>query len=250
MKQRNVNKLAAGLAAVMMLTIFTTVPLMAAPTKQTELSADVIEYNAKTNIVTARGAVRLSQDDTVMTADAGEYNTRTNEGLATGKVKIVKGENTLTADQVRAFNMTRFLADGNVVLVNKSGTAKGPSMEYLSDRQYAIVRGGATLTNADGVLTASVVETFFNEDRSTASGNVHIISDVRKLDAVSDKAVYTGMNSKNGKVELMGNVRAVQEGNVLTGNHVTIFLDESAMDSDGRSKLVITPAKETLKDKK
>ncbi|HWR28320.1 MAG TPA: hypothetical protein VN631_00675, partial [Negativicutes bacterium] len=151
---------------------------------------------------------------------------------------------TLTAAEVRSFDdMKRLLATGNALLVNKGGTAAGPRMEYFPDRKYANVTGGARLTNKDAVLTSTVAEAFFEEDRATADGNVHIVSDVRKLDAVSDHAIYYGINGKNGKADLIGNVRAVQDGNVLTGNHVIMYLDDSALDADGRSKLVIQPKK-------
>ena len=234
---------AAIFAAILLLNIV-DYSILAAPDaapRPAEMSADVIEYNTKTNIVTARGGIRLTQDSAVLTGDAGDYNTKTNEAHVMGKVKIIKEDSTLTADQVRSFDMKRFLAEGNAYLVKKDSTAKGPRMEYFSDRQYAIIQGGATLTNKDGILTADKTEAFFKDDFATADGNVRIISDVRKLDAVSDHAIYYGINGKNGKAELKGNVRAVQDGNVLTGNHVTIYMDDSAMDADGRSKLVITP---------
>jgi len=143
--------------------------------------------------------------------------------------------------------MKQLIATGNALLVHKDGTAAGPRMEYRPDQQYAKITGGSRLTNKDAVLTSTVAEAFFKEDRATADGNVHIVSDARKLDAVSDHAVYYGINGKNGKAELTGNVRAVQDGNVLTGNHVILYLDDSAIDTEGRSKLVIKP--KTTKDK-
>jgi len=40
---------------------------------------------------------------------------------------------------------------------------------------------------------------------------------------------------------MSGNARAVQEGNTLTGKTLTIYLDDKAMDAQGRSKLVVKP---------
>ena len=196
--------------------------------------------------MTAQGGVRLTQGTAVLTGDIGEYNTKTKEAVVTGNVKVVKEGSTLTAAEVRAYDeMKRLVATGNALLVHKDGTAAGPYMEYLPDKKYAKITGGSRLTNKDAVVTSAVSEAFFQEDRATADGNVHIVSETRKLDAVSDHAVYYGINGKNGKADLIGNVRAVQDGNVLTGNHVVIYMDDSAMDTEGRSKLVITPKKST-----
>ena len=160
----------------------------------------------------------------------------------TNNVKVVKEGTTLTAAEVRSFDdMTKLVATGTALLVHQDGTAAGPRMEYFPDRQYAKITGGSRLTSKDAVITSAVAEAFFKEDRATADGGVHIVSDSRKLDAVSDHVVYYGLNGKNGKAELTGNVRAVQDGNVLTGNHVILYLDDSAVDSDGRSTLIIKP---------
>ncbi len=219
--------------------------LQAAPTKEsvpTQLDGDVITYISKTGVMTAQGGVKMTQGAAVLTGDAGEYNTKTKEAVVTGNVKVVKDGSTLTAAEVRSYDdMQRLLATGNALLVHKDGTAAGPRMEYFPDKQYAKITGGSRLTNKDAVVTSAVAEAFFKEDRATADGNVHIVSEVRKLDAVSDHAIYYGINGKNGKADLIGNVRAVQDGNVLTGNHVVLYLDDSAADADGRSKLIIKP---------
>ena len=214
------------------------------PAKTTQLDGDVITYISKTGVMTAKGGVKLTQGNAVMTGDSGEYNTKTKEALMTGNVKAVKDGSTLTAAEVRSYDdMKRLVATGDALLVQKDSTAAGPRMEYFPERQYANITGGARLTNKDAVLTSTLAEAFFKEDRATADGNVHIVSEVRKLDAVSDHAVYYGINGKNGKADLTGNVRVNQDGNVLTGNHVIMYLDDSAMDTEGRSKLVIQPRK-------
>jgi lipopolysaccharide export system protein LptA len=216
----------------------------------TELNADVISFSARTGVITAQGGLRMTQGATVITGEAGEYNTKTKAAVITGNVKVVKESATLTASEVQTFDeMTRFVAIGNAVLTHPSGSAAGPRMEYEPSRQYASITGGARLVNRDAVLTASSVEAFFSEDRATAEGNVHIVSEARKLEAVSDHAVYQGLNGKNGRADLTGNVRAVQDGAVLTGNHVILYMDDSAMDSQGRSKLVMQPQAKTEKDK-
>ena len=239
---RRTIKLAALLLGILLLA--PTLQAAPEPAKTTQLDGDVITYISKTGVMTAKGGVKLTQGNAVMTGDNGEYNTKTKEAVMTGNVKAVKDDSTLTAAQVRSFDdMKRLVATGEALLVHKNGTAAGPRMEYFPERQYANITGGARLTNKDAVLTSNVAEAFFKEDRATADGNVHIVSEPRKMDAVSDHAIYYGINGKNGKADLVGNVRVIQDGNVLTGNHVIMYLDDSAMDTEGRSKLVIQPKK-------
>ena len=236
--------IAAALSALLLTPALSAAPQTSSTPSQ--LEGDVITYTSKTGVMTARGGVKMTQGNAVLTGDAGEYNTKTKEAVVTGNVKVVKEDSTLTAAEVRSFDdMKRLLATGNALLVNKGGTAAGPRLEYFPERQYANITGGSRLTNQDAVITSSVSEAFFKEDRATADGNVHIVSAPRKLDAVSDHAIYYGINGKNGKADLIGNVRAVQDGNVLTGNHVILYLDDSAMDTEGRSTLVIQPQKAT-----
>ncbi len=245
---------ATAITAICLLSVFPVLSAAPEAGPATELNADVITYSAGTGVITATGGLKMTQGATVMTGDAGEYNVKEKSAVVTGNVKVVKDSGTLTASEVESLdNMTRFVAIGNVLLVHTSGSAAGPRMEYVPSSRYAKVTGGARLVNRDAVITASLVEAFFSEDRATANGNVHIVSEARQLDAVSDHAIYTGLNGKNGRAELTGNVRAVQGGAVLTGNHVLLYMDDSAVNTQGRSKLVMQPKQaekqESRKDK-
>lgn len=208
---------------------------------QVELSADTIEYDSVQGLMTAQGAVKIIRDKAVLTGTNAQYNTKSKEALITGGVKVVRDDATLTAAEVRSYNDNYLVATGNVLMVKGDSTLTGPQLEYWADRQYSVVTGGARMTMPDGVMTASRVEAFHNEDRAVGHGNVHVVSDKRNLDATSDQATYYGAKSGQGKVVMTGNARAVQDGNVLTGNSLTIYLDDKAMDAQGRTKLVIKP---------
>lgn len=225
-----------------LLSFGTAVAICAETDKPVELNADTIEYDSVQGIMTAQGSVRLTRDGAVLTGPSAQYNTKTKEALVTGGVKVVKEDTTLTAAEVRSYNDNYLVATGQAVLVKGDNTLAGPKIEHWTDKQYSLVTGGARLTMPDGFMTADKVEAFHNEDRAVGSGNVHIISDTRKLDATSDQAVYYGAKTgQQGKAVLTGNARAVQDGNVLTGNTLTIYLDDKAMDAQGRPKLVVKP---------
>ncbi|MDR3561828.1 MAG: LptA/OstA family protein [Negativicutes bacterium] len=206
-----------------------------------ELNADSIEYDSVQGIMTAKGSVKLTRDKAVLTGPSAQYNTKTKEALVTGGAKVVREDTTLTAAEVRSLDDNYVVATGQAVLVKGDNTLAGPKIEHWVDKQYSLVTGGARLTMPDGFMTANKVEAFHTEDRAVGTGDVHIVSDTRKLDATSDQAVYYGSKTGQGKTVLTGNARAVQDGNVLTGNTLTIYLDDKAMDAQGRPKLVVKP---------
>ena len=217
--------------------------IQAAQNKPVELSADTIEYDSVNGMMTALGNVKIVQDNAVMTGTTAEYNSKTQEAHVTGGVRVLKGDTTLLAADVRSYNNTHMVASGDPVLTQGDNKLTGPQIDYDSDKQYAIVTGWAKLATPDGIMTANQIESFFSENRAVAQGNVHIVSQTRNLDATSDQATYYSNKGEQGKTVLTGNVKAVQDGNVLTGNTMTLYLDNKAIDVQGRSKLVIIPQK-------
>jgi lipopolysaccharide export system protein LptA len=213
----------------------------AASNKPVELAADTIEYDSVKGVMVAQGNVRMVQENAVMTGTNAEYNSKTKEAHVYGGVKVVQEDATLLAQEVKSYDNNHLVAIGSPILTKGSSRLDGPQNDYYSDRQYAVVNGWARLETEDSTLTANQIESFFSEDRAVAQGNVHIVSDARKLDAVSDHAVYYGSKEQQGKTILTGNARAVQDGNVLTGNTLTLYMDNKVIDVQGRSKLVITP---------
>ncbi len=238
------NKL-AGMLLVLALSFSVVPQIYAAQNKPVELTADTIDYDSVKGIVTAQGGVRVTQENAVLTGASAEYNTKTQETYITGGVKAVKDDAVLTCAEVRSYDNTHLVATGDALLVKGDNSLSGPKIDYYSDKDYAIVPANGHLTTPDGFMTADKIEAFLKEDRAVSTGNVHVVSDVRKLDATSDVAVYYGAKyaaqDERGKVVLTGNARAVQDGNVLTGNTLTIRLDDKAMDAQGRTKLVIVP---------
>ncbi|MBP1765859.1 MAG: OstA family protein [Firmicutes bacterium] len=207
-----------------------------------ELVGDTIEYDSAQGIMTAQGNVRLTQDGAVMTGTNAQYDTKNKEALITGGVHYTKEDLSLTAFQVRSYQDTHLVADGDAVLTKGANTLQGPQIEYYSDRQYALVNGAGRLEMPDATMTANRLEAYLGEDKGVGTGNVHIVGTTRNLDAVSEQAVYYGIKGEvPGKIVLTGSPRVVQDGNVLTGNTMTIYLDEKSMDAQGRSKLIVKP---------
>lgn len=218
-----------------------TTDLYAAQNNPVEVVADTLDYDSVKGQINAQGSVRITQESAVLTGTSVQYNTKSQEAYATGGVKVVKDDTTLTSAEVRSYNNTHYIATGDAVMVKGDNTLTGPKIEYFSDRQYAIVPESGRMTMPDGVMTADQIEAFMDENRAVGSGNVHMVSETRKMDATADHAVYYSEKEKQGKVVLTGNAKAVQEGNVLTGEVLNVYLDDKAMDAQGRPKLVIYP---------
>jgi len=218
-----------------------TVIYAATNDKPVELAADTIEYDSAQGIMTAQGSVKLTRDKAVLTGASAQYNTKTKEADIFGGVKVVREDTTLTADEVRSYNDNYLVATGQAVLVKGDSTVSGPKIEHWIDKQYSLIADGAHLTMEDGYMTSNKLEVFHSENRAIGTGDVHIVSDKRKLDATANLATYFGSKAAQKKVVLSGNARAVQDGNVITGKTLTIYLDDKAMDAQGRSKLVVTP---------
>ena len=238
----------AALAAALVIGVplYTATLSAAAPPPKAELDADTIEYDSTQGVVTAEGHVRLARDKAVLTGSAGEYNVKTGVGTVSGGVRLTNEGAEMTAAIARALGGDLFEAEGNVVLTKEATKITGPRAKYDAGRQYAIMTGGATLSDPDGTLTADQVEAFFDEDRAVATGNVHIVSPPRKLDAVSDTAVYYMKRpsdpARRERMVLTGHASVVQDNNVVTGDRVTVYLDDKAMNASGQSKLVVKPA--------
>jgi lipopolysaccharide export system protein LptA len=241
---KNKRLIVVSLIALMLFSL--TTGLQAKATEPFRLEADVIDYNSKTGQMVASGAsgVKLIKGTLTLTGLKADYNSKTQAGIVTGSVKGIQDNMTLTADQVESLEgNTHMIATGDVVLVNDSDRLTAPKVDYFSDRQLAVVEQDAKLFTADGTITSDRLETFFQEKRSVAEGNVRINSEQRKLQARSDHAVYYGAKpGEQGKIVLTGNAHAVQDGNTIVGQTLTLYMDDKAVDATGRTKIVIAPA--------
>lgn len=233
MKRRNI------LLFAVLVCLLLPAAIHAAGEKQFSVAADVIEYDSVAGVVTAKGNVSIERGAAVMTGETARYDTNIQEAELTGGVKIVQDGTNITAAVIHSYNNDRITANGNVVLVKGENTLTGNTMDYYVAQNYAIVPEQAKLVTADAVLTSAKMEAYMSENRVTATGDVHIVSEKRDIDTTSDAAVYYGDKNGQGKIVLTGNARAVQQGNILTGNELTIRLDDKAMEAQGRTRLII-----------
>ncbi|MDR1702988.1 MAG: organic solvent tolerance protein OstA [Sporomusaceae bacterium] len=242
-KKKLICKVLVGLAAVFSLTTQVYSPPAFSAAAPVQLEADTITYSNKDGLVEATGNVKITQNDSVITAGWVEYNTNTSEGRMRGGVRAVMADASLTADEVRSVGGNeQIFAVGNVVLIKGENTLTGDEIEYHPAAEYVLVPAPARIETKDAVMTANRLEAFLREERAVGTGNVHIVSAARNLDATANQATYYGLPQEAAKVILTGNVRVVEGVNILTGENLTVALNEKEIEANGgRPRLVFTP---------
>lgn len=193
--------------------------------KPTELSASTIEYDTGSGVITATGGVSMTQEGAHISGNQAVYNSKTREGHITGNVSADKDTLHMTANEVFTQGANMLIASGNVVAHQLDKTITGSRLEFNSDTNYGLMPNGGTITTANGTITGNKLEAYMQDNHFIATGNVHIVSQARNMEAYSDSADYYTGNS--GKVILTGNAVAMQDNNTLRGNHLTLYLDDN-----------------------
>lgn len=203
-----------------------TSTMYAASDKPVDISGDVIEYDSTTGVMKATGSVRMLQENAIVTGARAEYNSKTKQGKVLGGVHMVKEDIDMTSESVTSLDENHIVAVGNVVMKKAESTLYGPQVDYFSDRQYAIINSNARIVNPDGTMTADKLEAYMAENRAVGTGNAHIVSQTKNLDATGDVATYYGAENQQGKIVLSGNAVAVQDGNTLRGKTLTLYMND------------------------
>lgn len=207
-----------------------------------EITADVLTYNGETKVARAEGDVVIHGDEgEVLTGAAGEYRFNDKSAWMNGGVHYTKGATSLAAAEVTLAGDKTLHGTGGVEIHDGENTLTGSTVTYNPDTGYGVVDGNGYISMPDGNVAAPHIEGNLKGIRITATGGVHITSDVHQLDATSDEAVYTKTpNADDGHVTLSGNAAATQNGNTITGPELDIRLNDNFVETKGRSTLVIT----------
>ena len=228
------------LTALMALIMSSTILVNAAPElentgEKSELNADEVEYNMDTGVATATGNVVLKHGSGVATGLKAMYNTNTEAAYLTGNVIVVRDNLRLTCNSLNSDGYGHMQADGNVYAEQKIApsadmpqgdlrTFKGEHVDYYpDDRQHIVIPTGGVLTSTqEGVFTADHMEGWLDDQYYIGTGNAHIVSKPRDLEAGGDQIEYYA--NENGKAILSGNAWAFQDNNTLRGNRLTVYL--------------------------
>ena len=244
-------KSVAALAAAFMLLGSSAlyVPAFAAQGSGFNVKADEIEYDMTSGNGTAKGNVVILHDGGKATAAAAEFNSKTMSGKLTGGVVADKDDAHITCTTFVMHNEDFVSAVGEASVTKEDKTLTAEQIDYNSDAEYAETIGSwGQLTSTDGsVLTAAQITYNGKTGLAEATGNVDIVSPPRNLTAKADKAIYDTNN--DGKVELIGNATATQDGNTVSGNRLIMNNAGNAAagqraEAFGNIKIVYVPEKQ------
>ncbi len=172
------------------------------------IQADIQEANSKSEIVTAKGNVRLNYPSRKIQASANlaQYYIKQKRIVLTGNVIINQNGNTLESE-----NVTYLIEDGKFIANPK--TKQQVISNYVLPSQ-----GGKGL-----IIQSNTQEANTKAETVTARGNVRLSYPDKKLQARANVAIY---NVKDKQIVLSGNVLVVQDGSSLQGDTITYLIEE------------------------
>ena len=172
------------------------------------IQADTQEANSKTEVVTARGNVRLNYPSRKIQAQANlaQYFIKQKRILLTGNVLIAQEGSTLEGESVL------YLIDEGKFVANPKVKQQVRS-NYIDPEQ-----GGRGLT-----ILSNIHEANSKTEVVTATGNVRLSYPDKKLQARANTAQY---NIKGKQIVLSGNVLVVNNGSSLQGDTITYLIEK------------------------
>ncbi len=212
----------------------------AAPT--TTLTADNLSYDGNTKIASASGNVVVETGGKTLTGATGWYNTATEDAYVTGGITVTGPDLSGRAATVNMYHNEQIVAVGNVYLKKGDREIYGDTVNFNTTTNYGVVDGNGKLVTTQAYLTAEHIEAWVDEIRAIGTGNVSIHSEMHNLNATGDRIDYHQTpNKEDGVAYLSGNAYAEQNGNTLQGNAFTITMEDNAIQTQGRSTLIIRP---------
>ena len=209
-----------------------------AANEPSELNADTVEYDVASGLATATGNVLLKQGNARATGLKATYNTKTQEAMLEGNVIAEREKLRITCNKVHSDGKGHMQADGNVYGKQEDKTFIGEHVDYYpDDRKHVVIPLGGVVTSKDGTATADHMEGWMDDEYYIGTGNAHLVSPPRNLEAGGNRIDYYG---KEQRVAILtGNAWAYQNNNSMKGNRVTVYLAD-----EGKAAAPAAPATE------
>ncbi|MBQ4403872.1 MAG: organic solvent tolerance protein OstA [Selenomonadaceae bacterium] len=241
------KKICAGCAAIMLISS----AALAADKDNlpSEVNADAIEYDMNTGVVAAEGNVLLKHGTTKATGLHAMYNVNTQEAHLIGNVIVVDEDMRITCGALMSNGQGHMIADENVIATQTVApnekypqgdvrTFTGEHIDFFpDDRKHVLIpTGGVARSEVEGTFTADKLEGWIDDERYIGTGNAHLISPARNLEAGGDQVDYDG--KQEGKAVVSGNAWAIQDNNTIRGNRLTVYLaDDGTLKAEPRVQM-------------
>lgn len=209
-----------------------------------QLNADAVEYDMANGVMTAAGNVLLKHGLMKATGLHALYNVNTKEAHIVGDVIVTREDMRITCNTLASNGKGYMTADGNVIATQTlapntkypngdTRTFRSERIDYFPDdrKHFLIPTGGIAESTADGTFTADYMEGWIDDEHYIGTGNAHLVSPARNMEAGGDMVDYSGKDA--GKAVLSGNAWAIQDNNTIRGNHLTVYLaDDGKLKAD------------------
>ncbi len=210
------------------------------------VKADELEYDLQTGEGRAKGHVVLVQNGGKATANNATFNSKAKTGTLLGNVIVEREDATLNCSEFIMHNEDYMTAAGGANFVKEGKMLSADRIDYYKSTEYAETIGPwARLTDVDGsTLDAGKIDYDMKKGVANAYGGVTVDSPARKLTASADKAVYE--TQANGHIVLIGNAKATQDGNSVTGDKLRLT-NSNVASADGNVKIIYIPQEQPAK---
>ena len=224
------NKLAKIIAGIGTLALLQA-GLVYAAGEPASLDADVVEYDTKTSVVTATGNVLMKRGTSKVAGAKATYNVQTQAGTVEGNVIAVRENLRITCQKLVSDGQEHMQALGGVHATELDREFIGEQVDYFPNQnKYILIETGGMAKSKDGTFTADRLEGWMDDEHYIGTGNAHLISSPRDLEAGGDRCDYYG--KEEGKAILTGNAWAIQDNNTVKSNKMIIYLAK-----DGNAKV-------------
>lgn len=223
MSSNKVKKLILALALSAALPMGT----ISAAGEPASLDADTVEYDMQSGDITAVGNVLMKQGTSRVAGAQATYNTKTQQGVVSGNVIAMRDNMRMTCAQIIVDGQDHYQASGDVHGTQDDKTFTGDLVDYYpnQDGGYINIPGGGTLTSGTDTLTADSMQGWLQQEHYIGTGNAHIVSPTRNIEAGGDQLDYYAQDQ--GQVVLTGNAWAYQDNNSMKSNRLTIYLADN-----------------------
>ncbi len=129
-------------------------------------------------------------------------------------------------------------AEGNVTAETKDIKIVSKKAIYFTKQKKVKLLQDIKLIKDNAIITCDHLDADFNKKIIIATGDLNFKLD--DIEASSDKAVY---DLKQEKLSLIGNAKAWQGVDRLTGDTIIILIKKKKIITSGRTKIILSPDK-------
>ena len=182
----NLSRITGLLPVFLLFALFAAAQAHAAPASPerkvpTNIQSDSMEYNAAAQTVVFSGNVHVTRPDFELWSKTLTVYLKKNPNASA---------DTSGAESMRAGDIDRLVAAGNVRLKSEDKSGECQTLTYYADTEKVVMEGSPVLRDPDSVIRSNVITHYMKTNQSHAGGG--------RVDATFQAPDKTGKNAGNG----------------------------------------------------